>query len=98
MTKRFSILIIVLLHIAIVGVLSAPADNMSECVKVFESNCAECHDIDRGCELLGQPEKEWKALFDFMEEMGADLPDDEKNLLINCLSQPDEAVKKTCQN
>ena len=68
----------------------------NKCAKVFEMNCAECHDIDRGCELLGQSKKDWVELFEFMEQMGADIPDDEQKLLSECLVKPGEAVKKVC--
>jgi len=32
-----------------------------------------------------------------MEGMGADLPDDEHALLVDCLSKPDDATKAVCK-
>ena len=76
--------------------LSVNADD-TECAKVFEMNCGECHEIERGCELLGQSTKEWVELFEFMIDMGADIPDDELTLLSECLVKPGEAVKHVCE-
>lgn len=95
MLKNFSLLILAISLLFIVNALSVSAKDNS-CAKVFSSNCAECHEIDRGCELLGQSQKEWKELFEFMEDMGADIPDDEKKLLLDCLNKQDDGIKTTC--
>jgi cytochrome c2 len=96
MLKNFFLLISSIYLLIFFNVLPIFADD-NKCAKVFENNCAECHEIDRGCELLGQSKKEWKKLFEFMVAMGADIPDDEKTLLTNCLNKPDDGVKETCK-
>ena len=96
MPKNFSLLVLAIFLLFIVGALSVSAED-NRCAKVFNSNCAECHELERGCELLGQSQKEWKELFEFMEDMGADIPDDEKTLLLDCLNKPDDGIKTTCE-
>ena len=96
MLKNFSLLILVVFLLFIVNALSVSAED-NKCAPVFKSTCQECHALDRGCEQLGQSQKELKELFEFMEEMGADISDDEQALLIDCLSKPDDGIKVTCQ-
>ena len=96
MFKNFFLLITVIAALSFVASFSAFADE-KKCAQVFESNCAECHEIERGCKLLGQFTKEWEDLFDYMKSMGADIPNDELKLLSECLVNPDEAVKKVCE-
>ena len=96
MLKDFSLLILVVFLLFIVNALSVSAEG-NKCAPVFESNCQECHELERGCEQLGQSQKELKELFEFMEEMGADISDDEQALLIDCLNKPDDGIKVTCQ-
>jgi hypothetical protein len=96
MLKDFSLLILVVFLLFIVNALSVSAED-NKCAPVFKSTCQECHTLERGCEQLGQSQKELKELFEFMEEMGADISDDEQALLIDCLSKPDDGIKVTCQ-
>jgi len=96
MFKNFLLLVLVVFLLFIVNSLSVSAEDKS-CAQVFENNCQECHELSRGCELLGQPPKEWKELFKFMEDMGADLPEAEHALLVDCLSKPDDATKTLCK-
>ena len=96
MLKNFFLLICGVSAVFFVTSLSVFADD-TKCAKVFEMNCGECHEIERGCELLGQSTKEWVELFAFMKDMGADIPEDELTLLSECLVKPGEAVKKVCE-
>ncbi len=96
MAKNFLLLILVVSFLFIINALSVSAQD-DKCAPLFNSNCAECHELERGCELLGQSQKEWKELFEFMEDMGADIPDDEKTLLLDCLNKPDDGIKTTCE-
>jgi len=97
MLKDFSLLILVVFLLFIVNALSVSAED-NRCEPLFTSNCAECHELDRGCELLGQSPKEWKELLEFMEEMGADIPEDEQTLLLDCLGKPDDTIKAACKD
>ncbi len=94
MVKNSTLLILVLFLFFIVNALSVSAED-DKCVQLFNTNCAECHELDRGCELLGQSKQEWEELFEFMEGMGADI--DQQPLLIDCLNKPDEGVKASCK-
>jgi len=94
--KKFSLVILVVFLVFIVNALSVSAED-NKCAPVFKSTCQECHTLDRGCEQLGQSQKELKELFKFMEDMGADISDDEQALLIDCLSKPDDGMKATCK-
>ena len=96
MLKNFFLLIFALSALFFITSLSAQADD-NKCAQVFEMNCGECHEIERGCELFGQSKEEWVELFKFMEDMGADIPEDEMNLLSECLVKPGEAVKNVCE-
>ena len=97
MLKKFSLLILVVFLLFIVNALSVSAED-NKCAPVFKSTCQECHSIERGCEQLGKTTKDLKELFKFMEEMGADIPDAELTLLIDCLNKPDETMKAACKN
>lgn len=96
MLKNLFLLIFAVSAVFFVSSLSAFADD-TECARVFEMNCGECHEIERGCELFGQSKEEWIELFKFMEEMGADIPENELNLLAECLVKPGEKVKQVCE-
>ena len=96
MPKKISLSILIAFLLFIVNALSLSAED-NRCAPIFNSNCSACHALERGCNLLGQSEKEWIELFQFMEEMGADIPDDEKKLLIECLTKPDDTIKAKCQ-
>ena len=95
MLKNFVLLVFAISAIFFVTSLSVHADD-DKCAQVFEMNCGECHEIERGCELFGQSKKEWVELFDFMKDMGADIPDDELELLSEGLVNPSDAVKQVC--
>jgi len=97
MLKNFSLFILVVFLIFIVNALSVSAKD-NRCAPLFNMNCAECHELARGCGLLGESPKEWKELLEFMEEMGADIPEEEQALLIDCLSKPDDTIKEACKN
>lgn len=97
MLKNIFLFIFSVSALFLVTSLSAIASDDAECARVFEMNCGECHEIERGCELFGQSKEEWVELFEFMEDMGADIPADEQNLLSECLVKPSEAVKKVCE-
>ena len=67
-----------------------------QCTKLLNTVCNDCHNTDRVCESMGGPEKKWKAIIDWMISNGAELEDDEKSLLVNCLTEPFEEAKKAC--
>ena len=96
MSKNILLLILGSFLLFIVHALSVSAKD-NRCAPLFNSNCAECHELERGCELLGQSEKEWIELIEFMEEMGADIPEEEQKLLLDCLRKPDDTIKETCK-
>ena len=96
MVKNMFLFIFAVSALFLVTSLSAATDD-TKCAQVFEMNCGECHEIEKGCELLGQSTEEWVKLFDFMKDMGAEIPDDELTLLSDCLVKPGEAVKKVCE-
>ncbi len=98
MLKNFLLFILSLSLLFLVNAFSVAAEPNSAadngCVQLFESNCAECHGLDRGCARLGQSPEKWKKLFKFMESMGADI--DQQARLIDCLSKPGDSTKATC--
>ena len=67
-----------------------------QCTKLLNTVCNDCHNTDRVCDSMGGPEKKWKAILDWMISNGAELEDDEKTLLLNCLTEPFEEAKKAC--
>jgi len=95
-TKNFSLLILVIFLLFIVNALSVSAEN-NNCAQIFKNNCQECHELERGCQQLGQSQKDLKELFEFMEGMGADIPDEEQTLLLDCLNKQDDGIKATCK-
>ena len=96
MPKKFPSLTLVMFLLFSVYTLSASAED-NKCAKLFNSNCAACHDLDRGCKRIGQSPKDWLELFKFMEEMGADIPEDEQTVLLDCFNKPDEGIKEKCK-
>lgn len=83
-------LLIVLLSTA------GPARAEGQCAKLMNSICLGCHNQDRFCERLGATENQWRSLLKWMIANGAELEDDEVNLLVGCLSEPADEAKKTC--
>ena len=96
MPKNLLLAILVIFLLFIANALSISAED-NNCAKVFTSNCQECHELERGCEQLGKSQEDWKELFEFMEGMGADIPDDEQTLLLDCLSKQDDGIKAECK-
>ena len=96
MSKNLFLFIFAVCALSFVTSLSVFAED-DKCAQIFEMNCGECHEIERGCELLGQTKEEWVELFEFMKDMGADIPEDELNLLSECLVTPSDAVKRVCE-
>ena len=95
MFKNFLLLSLGVGSVFFVNALSVSADK-NNCADTFTTNCEECHELERACKLLGQSEKEWIELFDYMEEMGADIPGNERKILLDCFIKPDDGVKREC--
>ena len=80
------------------GLGMATANTDGQCKKLLTTICNDCHNTDRVCESMGGTEKKWKGLIDWMIANGAELEDDEKTLLINCLMEPpSEEAKQLCK-
>jgi len=90
------LLILVSFLLFITSALSISSEN-NICAETFTNNCSACHEIDRACKLLGQSQKDWTELFEYMEEMGADIPDNEKTILLDCLKKPDAGITTECK-
>jgi cytochrome c5 len=52
---------------------------------LFENNCGECHNLDRP--KSQKTKEEWKTTVFRMKQNGADITDDEANIIINYLSE-----------
>ena len=92
--KNLVLGIIVILFSALGAVQASETEG--QCTKLLTTVCNDCHNTDRVCESMGGSEKKWKAILDWMISNGAELEDDEKSLLINCLTEPFEEAKKAC--
>jgi hypothetical protein len=86
--------------IAVVGLLwigAGPAQaEDGQCAQLLRSVCNGCHDSARICAKIGGPEKKWLTLLDWMISNGAELEDEEKNLLANCMTEPFAEAKTFC--
>lgn len=96
MVRKILMLILAGSLLFLIHSLSVSAEE-TNCGIMFKKTCTQCHDLNRGCELLGQSEKEWDKLLNFMVDMGADFEDAERARLIQCLSGQDEGVKAECK-
>jgi hypothetical protein len=96
MTIRNFFLLAVVLMFSALGAVQAGADG-AKCTKLLATVCNDCHNTDRVCDSIGGTKKKWKALIDWMISNGAELEDDEKILMIDCLSEPFDEAKKACQ-
>ena len=67
-----------------------------QCTQLLTTICNGCHNSDRVCEKIGGPEKKWVGLLKWMVANGAELEDDEKTLLVNCMTEPYEEAKAFC--
>ena len=92
--KNLVLGIIVVLFSALGAVQASGAEG--QCTQLLTTVCNDCHNTDRVCESMGGSEKKWKAILDWMISNGAELEDDEKSLLLNCLTEPFEEAKKAC--
>ena len=95
MVSRNIILVLIIIMLSSLGTVQA-ASNGAKCNKLLETVCNDCHNTDRVCDAIGGTQKKWKALIDWMISNGAELEDDEKVLLIDCLSEPFDEAKKAC--
>lgn len=86
--------IVVVLFSALGAVQTSGAEG--QCTQLLNTVCNDCHNTDRVCESMGGPEKKWKAILDWMISNGAELEDEEKGLLLDCLTEPYDEAKKAC--
>ena len=66
------------------------------CEESINTVCIGCHNTDDVCKNLGESEKIWKDLLDWMVANGAELEDDELEALIKCFSEPSAGAKAAC--
>ena len=77
-----------------IGITKANAEG--QCKELLTTVCNDCHNTDRVCESMGGTEKKWKAIIDWMISNGAEMSDDQRTLMINCLMEPYEEAKAVC--
>jgi len=84
--------------VAVVSVLGAvqASGQEGDCSKLMTRVCNECHNSDRICKSMGGPEEKWQAILDWMISNGAALADDERTLLVDCLTEPYDEAKQAC--
>lgn len=67
-----------------------------QCAELLGSVCIGCHDSERVCAKIGGPEKKWVGLLKWMIANGAELEEEDKTLLINCMTEPYAEAKAFC--
>ena len=95
MVMKNVVLVAIIVLFAALGTVHADS-NEGKCTKLLNTICNDCHNTDRVCNSLGGTQKKWKALVEWMISNGAELEDDEKELIINCLVEPYDEAKKAC--
>ncbi|MBU0483037.1 MAG: hypothetical protein KKB30_00810 [Proteobacteria bacterium] len=96
MIKNLPLLALIFFLLFTVNAISVSAQD-NECATLFATACSECHEIEKGCDLLGQSKKEWHELFEYMESMGAEISDEIEEKLLACLVIPGDAIKALCK-
>ena len=86
-------LAVVLVNLLLLAPQTAIAD---KCAEHVPTTCIGCHNTDEICVRLGNSEKEWKAIILWMIDNGAELEDDEVELLVKCFSLPSAGAKGAC--
>ena len=87
-------LVAVIVLFSAIGITKANAEG--QCKELLTTVCNDCHNTDRVCESMGGTEKKWKAIIDWMISNGAELEDDQRTLMINCLMEPYDEAKAVC--
>ena len=87
-------LVAVIVLFSALGIAKANAEG--QCTELLTTVCNDCHNTDRVCESMGGTEKKWKAIIDWMISNGAELEDDQRTLMINCLMEPYDEAKAVC--
>lgn len=90
--------LIVLLSFTVVGIAAAQNDVKPTCVELLQLRCQECHYLNRVCKQVGERSKRgWKATLKRMvNRRGAEVSEDEKKILLDCLATPAPDIKKEC--
>ena len=96
MIKNLPLLIVVLFLLITANVINVSAQD-NGCADLFNSNCAECHELKRGCDLLGQSVPAWMELFDYMRSMDAEISEEDQATLLKCLSNPTKDIVAICK-
>lgn len=95
MLSRNLILGIIAALVSILGTVQVSAE-VGDCAKLLTTVCTECHKSERICENMGGPEEKWEAILDWMTAKGAALEDEQRTLLIYCMTEPYDETKKAC--
>ena len=104
MRKSILYLFLVLLSFFLVSACSSgtdvTADAPSEavCSAIIDAKCVKCHYKTRICDALGTKSiGKWNKTIKFMIKQGAQLTEDEKNMVIACLSSLPAGSNVVCQ-
>ncbi len=80
------------------GIAGAQTGVKPGCLALLQTSCQECHYLDRVCKQVGERSKRnWQATLKRMiEKRGAEVTDDERSMLLDCLVAPAPDIKKEC--
>lgn len=80
------------------GIAGAQTEAKPGCVELLQLRCQDCHYLERVCKQVGERSKRrWKATLKRMiVKRGAEVTDDEKDRLVDCLAAPAPDIKKEC--
>jgi hypothetical protein len=89
---------VIVILICSAGIAGAQTDEKPKCLELLQSNCQECHYLDRVCKQVGERSKRgWKKTFKRMiKKRGAEITDGDKSMLLDCLAAPAPDIKKEC--
>ena len=71
----------------------------SDCVKMVEKSCTNCHSTGRICRNRVKDRSEiwWKSNIDNMVEYGAKLTKEERSEIFKCLFKSGAKIEKLCE-
>lgn len=78
--------------------VAKPGPAAETCTSLLQGRCESCHYLTRVCEKVAEKKGKWswKRTVKNMVKQGAKLNDEERDLMVDCLSQPAPEVLKLC--
>lgn len=107
LVTKYTVYLVVFMATCFIQTSISSAQENKSCVPLLTERCETCHYLTRVCQkvdkernkksLFGSPKGTWKRIIKNMVKQGAQLNNEEENILIECLSKPTQEVLDECK-